>query len=138
MPDIDALRLRLLRLGQPDPQHSLAVFGFDRVAVDVLGERERADEPSLPALASVTPDGAVAGGTLARHHELTLARFGREVLGITAGNVQFDHHRLLLFPDVYWWQQPSYAARRRPQPEHPLEAVGHRVQLCQQWVTTIH
>src|SRR5436853_1611651 len=99
MPDSNPLRLRLLRLGQPDPQHSLGVFGLDRVAVDVLGERERADEPSLPTLASITPNRPVARAALTRHHKLTLDRLGREVLGITAGNVQFDHHRLLLFPD---------------------------------------
>src|SRR4051794_22073371 len=106
MPDIDPLRLRLLRLGQPDPQHTLGVFGLDRVAVDILRERERADEPSLPTLASVTPNRPIAGATLTRHHELTLDRLGREVLGITTGNVQFDHHRLLLLPDVHWRQEP--------------------------------
>src|SRR3954463_2661598 len=114
MPDIDALRLRLLWLGQPDGQHSLGVCGFDRVAVDVLGERERPDEPSLPALASITPNRPVARGALARHHELSLDRLGRKVLGITAGNVQFDHHRLLLLPDVYGWQEAACAARRGP------------------------
>src|SRR6185503_20116248 len=79
MPDIDALWLRLLWFGQPDRQHALLVCGFDRVAVDVLGKRERADEPSLPALASITPNRTIARGALARHHELTLDRLGREV-----------------------------------------------------------
>jgi len=136
--DVDPLRLGLFRLRQRHAEDAVVVVGPDVGAVDSRWEREGAHEAALPSFASIASDRAALNSALACDHELSIDGFGGEVVELAAGDVELDHDLLVVLPDVDRRQEPAIPPGSSPEPEHPLEAIGHGVKLGKQRVTSGH